>query len=127
MTLKEKLRTHLNVINTYDLLVRFGKKRETDVAVSFHGRGPSRSLQPPQARVFSTSHNTNPKAAWYDRGCKTFVGNREESLPLAISWASQRYGIAEPDWVPCPTSRNTYVPRSVMAAAMAALKEVGVK
>lgn len=116
--LKDKLREH-HIVNTYDLLVKFGVGGR-DVACGFTGAGDARSCRCAATQVWRPKHNTDPRAAWYNYGRKTFVGARAESLPQAIAWATERYGITE--WVSDPTDKNTKIPREVLDAALAFLK-----
>ena len=113
MTTREVLRS-LHIINTWDMLKRFGGPR--DVACVFHGRGDFRSGQIPGTRIFSVHFDTNPEAHWMDHKQKTFSGPRTESLTSAKTWASTMYGISE--WGPCPTDSNTYIPLAVRKAAL---------
>lgn len=46
--------------------------------------------------VCGIKESTNPKAAWYDYGRKTFLGNmRDGSVSEAIKWATEQYNITE--------------------------------
>lgn len=110
--LSDALRAH-RIINTSDLLKAFGVKGQ-DVAIMYHTRQP-RGAGAPQSVVYSPSHKTNPQSAWYDYGQKAFVGNRADSMPLAIAWASKVYGVKE--WATCPTDPTSKVPQYVRDAA----------
>ena len=112
----------IKVFNTHELLLRFGEKGKTDVAVSYTAY-EARSMRGNATTIYSPSHKTDPNGAWYTYGHKSFVGNRAESLPEALAWASDRYGIPLDDWVPDPTQRGSYVPRDVREKALAALKK----
>ena len=56
----------------------------------------------------------------YDQGSKAFVGYRAESMPLALAWASERYGVTE--WAPSPFG-GAQVPKEIRDAAERAVKE----
>ena len=117
--LAEALRAH-KIINVWDLLKRFGDQGR-DVGVYYHARPSGRMgmAQCCHSQVFSPTFLTAPKAPWYDEGLKTFVGDRAESFPAAIKWASETYNIQE--WVPFgPGSR---VPKYVMDRAKEMLDE----
>jgi|ERR1051325_6282473 hypothetical protein len=60
-------------------------------------------------QVYSPFFKTDPSAAWYDYGSKTFTGNRSESFPKAKAWASETYGIT--DWL--PNAMRCHVPSIV--------------
>ncbi len=89
-------------MNTYDQLieaVRLGIiPKEKAVAVSYtpSSRGRMGYAQCDKSSVYSPFFNTEPKSAWCDNGMKSFVGNRKESLPEALAWATAKYGIT--DW-----------------------------
>lgn len=117
----DRLRS-IKVVNTHELLLRFGVKGRTDVAVYFCPAQPH-LVRPALTCIYSPSHKTNPGGAWYDYGRKSFVGGRVKSLTEALAWASDRYGIPLDDWVPDPTQRGSYVPRDVREKAFAALKK----
>lgn len=123
-TTRETLRS-LNIFNTHDVLRRFAVRGKTDLMVSFSGADGARSMRCHKSVISSLSHKTSPDAAWYDYGCKAFVGGRNESLPKAIAWASERYGIAVSDWVPSPAGVGDYIPRVVREAALKAAKAAG--
>jgi hypothetical protein len=65
----------------------------------------SRAYSPGRARDFKGWHvvgvgfRTDPDAAWYDNGCKTFLADLGEkdrgkaALERAKRWAGERYGI----------------------------------
>ena len=118
--LRDRLRK-VGVINTHDLLKKFGVPGKTDVAVHYYRPEP-RMVRGPHSNVFSPSHKTDPQAHWSDHGCKAFTGNRAESSEEAIAWATEKYGIKE--WVPDPTGMAVRVPKSVRDAVMAALEKV---
>ena len=103
------------VINTHDLLKRFGDKGR-DVAVSYYVRD-ARGVMPSSSKVWSPTFKTDPQAHWTDYGSKAFSGNRAESFPLAKAWASERYGIKE--WAPFG---GDHVPAEVLARAREAVK-----
>lgn len=105
--------------NTYGLLATFSDKGQ-DVGCSYSPPEP-RACRGHTARVFSPSHQTDPGSAWYEHGMKTFVGRISESLPAAMAWASEKYGVRE--WVPCPFNRSARIPAIVRKRALAALKE----
>jgi hypothetical protein len=111
-----------NIVNTHDLLRRFG--RESDVAVSFCGTDNSRGGRAAHTQVWKPGHKTDPAAHWRDYGNKTFLGSRGESLPAAKAWAEQNY-TGPVVWVPSPVlaGRGCYVPEQVVERAKAAVRE----
>lgn len=108
----------LGVFNTWGLLQKFGVKGR-DVAVSYSPGGVGARVS--GSRVWSPSFKTNPGSPWYDRDQKTFAGLRVKSFPLALAWATERYGIEE--WKPSPMSRGERVPAYVVTRAMAACQQ----
>lgn len=119
--LSEKLRTH-RIINVFDLLSRFGEKGK-DICVTYSPRPSGRMgiCGCNKSSVYSTSHKTDPHASWNDNGCKVFVGKRSESLPAAIQWATEKYGITE--WVNNPCYGGGKVPAYVVQKAKQFLKQ----
>lgn len=113
----------LHIVNAYDLLRKFGVKGKTDICVSYRPRPSGRMgiCEINKTTVYSPSHKTNPDAHWTDRGCKTFIGNRSESMPAALDWTTKRYGISE--WAPSPIDGADKVPASVRKAALQFLKD----
>lgn len=109
----------LRIVNTHDLLRRFADKGQ-DVACCWCGHGDSRSVRAHGAHVYSPSHKTDPTAHWTDYGQKRFGGPRDEALPAALAWASEKYGVAA--WAVDPTDRNARVPKVVRERAEAAVK-----
>lgn len=71
--------------------------------------------------VWSPSFITDPKAHWSDHGRKAFVGNRSKSMPQALAWATETYGITE--WVPSPFG-GSKIPKLVLDKAKEFLKGV---
>ena len=118
MSIKQRLRDY-GVINTHDLLLRFAKKGK-DVACCYYPPD-TRGVMAAKTQVYSPRYKTDPAGSWYNYGQKTFVGNKAESMPQAIAWASKRYGIRE--WVPDPTSRSTMIPLEVRMLALATVRE----
>lgn len=110
----DKLRA-LNIYNNHDILKRFGKHGH-DVYVDYD-KAESRG-RCSHSTVYSPSHKTDPQSAWYDYGNKSFVGNRKESLPKAMEWASDKYGIAE--WAVSPFGGR--IPQYVYDAAKEAVR-----
>lgn len=108
----------LRVFNTHEILSRFGAKG-LDVA-ALYVTPSARSVMARATMIYSPSHQTNPNAAWYDNGCKSFVGTKEKSMPKAIAWASEKYGITE--WATCPFDRSAKIPAEVLTAAKEAVK-----
>lgn len=119
MKVREALRS-LRVVNTHDVLKRFGYGQ--DVAVSFDGHGDSRSGRYHGASVYSPRFKTDPKGHWLKDGSKFFSGPRTKSVPQAKAWAEKQYGITE--WAPCPMVPNAWVPLHVRKAALDAAREV---
>jgi len=117
LPLKKRL-AKIGVINTWDLLKKFGVPHKTDIVVSYYPP-ESRSVRPARSHVSSPSHRTDPKASWYDYGNKSFPGYRDESVPEAVKWATETYGITE--WAVDPTDPSGRVPKVVRDMAVAAL------
>jgi len=112
----------LGVHNTYGVLKKFATTKQQAVAVSYRGR--DRGL-PARIQVWSPLFKTDPDAAWYDNGSKTFgvySKDRTETLAEALAWASEQYNISE--WATCPADRLTKIPKSVRDAAEKAAKAV---
>ncbi len=108
----------IGVINTHDMLVRFGQRRKDDVACLYHvgHRGLA-----PETVAYSPSHHTDPQeTGWRGLGRKHFHGSRRESMPKAIAWATERYGIA--DWRRCPMEPSNMVPATVLERAREAVR-----
>lgn len=120
MKIRDQLRA-IGVINTFDILTRFGN-RMTGIACQYHAQQP-RSVLGSRTLVWSPFFKTAPNsAAWYDHGNKALVGDRAESLPAAVAWATTVFRIME--WAPCPTDPgNTRIPKCVRDAAIAAARE----
>jgi len=116
--LAKRIREKLGILNVHGLLVAFGEDRK-DVAVCYHPASAG-FVHAAKTRIYSPSFKTNPDAAWYDRGCKVFVGKRSDSFEPAIAWAAKEYGID--GWASCLLERATVVPAYVMEKAKAALK-----
>lgn len=102
--------------NSHNLLTAFGLNNE--VAIRFQS-SVSRSVIPSRSQVFSPHFPTNPGGPWYDYGCKTFYGKRSESLPKAVAWAQETYGLGE--FVMNPLDRS-YVPRALIERVKKELK-----
>lgn len=104
----------MGIHNTYELLRAFANPKR-DIAIS---RGELR-----QHQVHSPTHETDPKAAWYNHGRKTFYGVGDKNpLLTAKQWVEQRYGIGPTEWAVDPTDRATIVPKEVSARALAKVK-----
>lgn len=96
------------IINTYDQLNAavasgFDKRLAISIGYSAPDRSNSRDVSVAKWSVFSPFFKTNPSAAWYDYGCKTFslsfngAPHRERkgaALKAAMEWAA-RYGVTE--------------------------------
>lgn len=115
--LADALREQFKIFNTHGLLSKFGDK-DRDIAVSYTAPD-QRSVMANGSAVWSPSFKTDPQSAWYDHGKRTFVGNRAESMPRALKWATETYGIT--DWAPCPFG-GAKVPKYVLDRAKAAVK-----
>lgn len=107
----------MDVFNMHYVLSRFGERGVDDVGIDYRPR-ESRGVVS-GSYALSPNHATAPNAAWYDHGKKTFYGNRSESMPKAMAWASERYGIA--GWKPGPFGGK--IPATVHARMMQAIKE----
>ena len=99
---------NLGIYNDHRLLQLYGRKGQ-DVFVYYH---PSDKMRSGRTLVSSPSHKTDPRAYWLDNGAKSFFGNRAESMPKALAWASETYQIDE--WVPSPFGGGAKVPAYVM-------------
>jgi hypothetical protein len=115
--LQDNLR-FIGVFNAHILLSRFAEPGK-DVACSYSPPEP-RACRCATAHVWSPSHKTNPKGHWSDYGKMAFVGYKKESMPKAIAWATERYGVTK--WVPDPTNRSTMIPEAAREAAIAAIR-----
>lgn len=123
MKLAEQLRER-KIFNEWMLLEKFGQPGK-DVWIQYYPR-ESRWCMPAKTAIMSPSHKTDPTAPWYDNGCITFSGLRNESIPLAQKNAASLYGIAE--WVPSPFGgASAKVPKYVLDAAKAWLKQEAAK
>lgn len=118
--LSEALRG-IGVFNTHNLLTRFGVKGK-DIAVVYCPSPPGRMGigRPDKTIVMSPSHKTDRGAHWTHNGCMAFSGKKTESMPKAIDWATDRYGIEK--WVADPTDRSAKIPEYVLEAAKKAVK-----
>jgi len=110
------------IFSTHDILVSFGIRGSTDVAC-FYARISEPLGMVPGCYIYSPSHRTDPQARRHDHRCKTFVGERSESMPRALAWASRRYGVTE--WAPCPLDAYAMIPRVVREAALTCVRELG--
>jgi len=117
LPLKKRLEK-IGIINTWDLLKKFGVPHKTDIAISYYPP-EGRSVRPARSQVWSLSHRTDPKASWYDYGKKSFTGYHDESVPEAVKWATEKYGITE--WAVDPTYPSGRVPKVLRDMAVAAL------
>lgn len=106
----------MRVFNTHELLVRF-RLRDVPSITCFYEL--AESWRPQKSAVYSPFGKTDPNAAWYDYGCKAFVGKRSESMPQALAWAEAQYGVSE--WAPSPF--GGYIPKAILDAAKKAAKE----
>jgi len=108
--LADKLRK-MGVYNTHDMLTHFRVRGISPIACVYF---QSETMRSGRSAVFSPFRKSDPDAPWYNYGKKTFVGKRAESMPKAIAWATEQYGIEE--WAPCPFG-GAYIPKAVLAAA----------
>lgn len=106
--LKEILRDS-GVCNTHGILKRFGVEGR-DIAVLYFA-AESRRCRPNVSCVYSPSHKTDPGASWYDYGQKTFTGRRAESMPRALAWVAEVYGVTE--WGTSPFGQDK-IPKEVL-------------
>lgn len=106
----------MRVRNTHGILKRFVVLDVTSIGCTY---APAERLRPHKSRVYSPFFKTDPDAAWYDYGCKAFVGKRAESMPQALAWATDQYGVSE--WAPSPF--GGYIPKAILDAAKKAAKE----
>lgn len=119
MKMIDKLR-EANIYNTHEILVKFGKPKINDIAISY--RPPDR-MRVSGTAVWSPSHKTDPAAPWYAYGNKFFSGRKTESLPAAKNWAIKKYGIDQ--WSACPTDRSTFIPNILREAVERFIEEKG--
>ena len=113
--LADKLRK-MGVYNTHDMLTHFRVRGISPIACVYF---PSETMRSGRSAVFSPFRKTDPDAAWYDYGGKTFVGKRAASMPQALAWAEAQYGVRE--WAPSPF--GGYIPKAILDAAKKAAKE----
>ena len=106
----------MRVHNTHELLVRFRLPTVEAIACTY---APSEHWRTQKSEVYSPFGKTDANAAWYDYGCKTFLGNRAASMPQALAWAEAQYGVRE--WAPSPF--GGYIPKAILDAAKKAAKE----
>jgi hypothetical protein len=118
-TIKARFRAH-RIINTYDLVTRFGKKGVDDYAITYHPYA-SRACEAAKSSVWAPGRVLNGKAHFLDRGAMAFTGDRAKSWPLAIAWGVKTLKVKE--WAPCPVSPTEYIPKTVRERALAWLKE----
>lgn len=107
----------VNVVNTWDLLMKYGTKTNA-IAVSYcpgYIRGDI-----PHTRVWSPHFKTDKLASWREQGKKHFYGNRATTFEQALNWASIEYGVTE--WVTCPMDRSTKIPKCVLFKARCLLR-----
>lgn len=110
---REALRA-AGIFNTWGVLSEFGIAGVDDVALMYY---PSDRTTVCGVRATSPSHETAPGSR---HGRKLFVGNRDRSMPEAVAWAAERYGIKE--WAPCPMDPATKIPLAVRRRALAFAK-----
>jgi|SRR6185503_2193332 len=101
--------TTREIINTYEQLRAavasgFDKRMAVSISYSSPDRSNSRDVSVAKWSVFSPFFKTDPDAAWYDYGCKTFSlrfggethhQRKTNALKVAMEWAA-RYGVI--DW-----------------------------
>lgn len=73
-------------INTWDQVGYGG------VFITYQKAEP-RACMCSKTQVIRPGLMTDPNAAWYDHGNKTFSGKMSVSVPAAKAWASKKYGI----------------------------------
>ena len=107
----------MTIVNSWDQCVRAGGDR---IGISYYA-ARSRSVMPAHWRVWrlvdGKEVKTDPKAAWYDNGCKTFLlrlgtthkERKAHALRDAVEWVKDRYG--ERDFV--KNRLGDYVEREV--------------
>lgn len=117
--LAEQLMAH-RIHNDHNLLRQFGDIGK-NIAVSYRPGQEGRMgvAHCNKTVVHSPSFKTDPKSHWSDYGCMSFTGNRSESMPKALAWATETYGITE--WVPSPFG-GSKLPKSVLDKAKEFLK-----
>jgi hypothetical protein len=95
-----KLKEQLQRIKVYNSWEFAGKG---NVFISYTPTEP-RSVRCAGWKVYRPGYRTDPQAARYDGGCKTFTVSGKEDKPLKLEvakkWAGERYGIKE--WVKSP-------------------------
>jgi len=100
--------------NDWELLSRFTEKGEINVAVTYRVPYP-RLVRPRGTQVWAPGIVTDADAHWVDNGNKTFTGQKAESWPKAMAWATEKYKITK--WGPSPFGASTYLPERVIARA----------
>jgi hypothetical protein len=105
----------LKIHNNHGLLTVFGDER--DVWIDYVPP-EVRQVRAARSMVHSVHHRTDPNGHYSDYGAKSFSGNRAASMPCAIAWATEAYGITE--WAPSPFGGK--IPARVLAKAKAAVK-----
>lgn len=107
---KNILREQYEVHNPFEIAKKTNTKVYIDYCTALHGRMARNACW----QVLGVGFNTDPDAPWYNYGNKTFnVWGRDdkESKRLeAISWTSEKYGIAE--WEKSPF--GSYHPKGTL-------------
>lgn len=98
----------------YDIATKAG---QPSLFVVYH---PQRSAATPAKWVIKAiDFDTDPKAPWYNYGCKTFYPehpltkeNKDAAGHKALAWASKQYGVGK--WERSPF--GSYHPKGTLAA-----------
>jgi hypothetical protein len=69
------------------------------VYICWHAAVRGRMSSTAKYQVVHIGHVTDPKAAWYDYGNKTFSAwqDKQKALAAAVAWANEKFG--EREWV----------------------------
>lgn len=82
-------------MNTYEQLKKAVEAelitKHQALVISYH-KPEYRSVKSNGCAVWSPFFQTDKNAHWSDYGNKFFIGNKKESLPLAMEWAIGTYG-----------------------------------
>lgn len=108
------------IVNTYDLVSRFGTRNVDDYAMTYHPWAP-RSVTAARTLIWSPHRKLDANAHFDDHGAVALVGDRAKSRSAALAWAKKHLKIA--DWAPCPVAPSELIPKTVRERALAWLKE----
>ncbi len=90
MKLTKKILREANIINSWDI----GKIAHNRVILYYEHATHDRLAHCATWQVSGIGFKTNPEAAWYDHGCKTFIvhdKNTEEAFQEAQKWCQEHH------------------------------------